>query len=133
VDACPEDAGVVVARRLPAAAGESWDIEHLWAWDGRVAEQSSVFELLDILKVVEEFRAEWKGKCVQICSGNVGAVFMMSRGCMKKAVCIYLAEEFGGYAGNGTLALVLSTLLEMASLQLEQMSCHEIQIMGIAS
>ncbi len=90
VDACPEGAGAVVARRLPAGAGETWDIEHLraGAWEGRVSEQSSVFELLNIWNVVEEFREEWKGKCVQICSDNVGAVFIMSRGCMKNS-CLH--------------------------------------------
>jgi Reverse transcriptase (RNA-dependent DNA polymerase) len=85
VDACPEGAGAVVARRLPGGAGEEWDIEQLraGAWEGRISEQSSVFELLNVWNVVEEFRASWSGSLVQICSDNVGAVFIMGRGCMK--------------------------------------------------
>jgi hypothetical protein len=85
VDACPEGAGAVVASRLPGGAGEEWDIQELraGAWEGRISEQSSVFELLNIWNVVEEFRTSWSGKLVQICSDNVGAVFIMGRGCMQ--------------------------------------------------
>jgi Reverse transcriptase (RNA-dependent DNA polymerase) len=85
VDACPEGAGAVVARRLPGGAGEEWDIEQLraGAWEGRISEQSSVFELLNVWNVVEEFHTSWRGNLVQICSDNVGAVFIMGRGCMK--------------------------------------------------
>jgi hypothetical protein len=50
VDACPEGAGAVVARRVPGGAGESWKIEQLraGAWEGRISESSTAFELLKI-------------------------------------------------------------------------------------
>ena len=75
----------VVARKLPGGAGREWDIEQLraGAWEGRIAEQSSVFELLNVWNVVEECRASWQGKLVQICSDNERAVFILGRGCMK--------------------------------------------------
>jgi hypothetical protein len=85
VDACPEGAGAVVARRLPAGTGETWNIEHLraGAWESRVDDCSTAFELLNIWNVVHEFKALWAGSLVQICSDNVGAVFITGKGCMK--------------------------------------------------
>jgi hypothetical protein len=90
VDACPEGAGAVVARRLPAGEGPQWSIEELrgGAWEERVSETSTVFELLNIWNVVEEFKETWAGESVQICSDNVGAVFIMGRGCMKNS-CLH--------------------------------------------
>jgi hypothetical protein len=90
VDACPEGAGAVVARRLPSGAGETWSIEQLrgGAWEGRIAEASTAFELLNMWNVVEEFKNDWAGELVQICSDNVGAVFIMGRGCMKNS-CLH--------------------------------------------
>jgi hypothetical protein len=126
VDACPEGAGTVVARRLPGGAGEEWDIEELRAsaWEGRISESSSVFELLYVWNVVEEFRTSWSGKLVQICSDNVGAVFVMGRGCMLNH-CLH--------ALSLCIWKVCSTLLEMALSQLVQMVCRETRIMLIVS
>ena len=85
VDACPEGAGAVVARKLPGGERRDWDIEQLraGAWEGRIAEQSSIFELLNVWNVVKECRVQWQGKLIQVCSDNVGAVFILGRGCMK--------------------------------------------------
>lgn len=85
VDACPEGAGAVVARRLPGGEGQSWRIEQLrgGAWEERVEESSTTFELLNIWNVVEEFKQTWKGSTIQICSDNVGSVFITGRGCMR--------------------------------------------------
>lgn len=85
VDACPEGAGAVVARRLQGGQGEEWSIEQLrgGAWEDRMAVSSTAFELLNIWNVVEEFRNDWADTSVQICSDNVGAVFILGRGCMK--------------------------------------------------
>jgi hypothetical protein len=47
-----------------------------------------VFELLNIWNVVEEFKESWTGESVQICSDNVGAVFIMGRGCMRNS-CLH--------------------------------------------
>jgi hypothetical protein len=87
VDACPEGAGAVVARRLPAGEGVQWSIDQLrgGAWEERVSESSTVFELLNIWNVVEELKDYRTGESVQICSDNLGAVFIMGRGCMKNS------------------------------------------------
>lgn len=84
VDACPEGAGAVVARKLPGGSGETWRIEQLrgGAWEERVEESSTTFELLNIWNVVEEFKRTWAGNTIQICSDNVGSVFITGRGCM---------------------------------------------------
>jgi hypothetical protein len=124
---------VVVAKRVAAGAGESWDIEPLRAGakEGRVSEQSSVFEELHIWNVVGEFRAELKGECLKIRSDNVGAKYTMSRGCMMKN-CLYL-NSLGVWRVCWQWGIGLCTIFETASLQREQLACHEIQIMGIAS
>jgi Reverse transcriptase (RNA-dependent DNA polymerase) len=90
VDACPEGAGAVVARRLPGGAGAQWNIEQLraGAWAERMNTTSTVFELLNIWNVVEEFKKEWADNTVQVCSDNVGAVFITSKGCMHNA-CLH--------------------------------------------
>jgi hypothetical protein len=85
VDACPEGAGAVVARCLPGGAGEVWEIAQLraGAWEDRISESSTAFELLNIWNVVAEFRETWEGRAVHVCSDNVGAVFITGKGCMK--------------------------------------------------
>jgi Reverse transcriptase (RNA-dependent DNA polymerase) len=90
VDACPEGAGAVVARKLSGGKGEQWDIEHLrgGAWQERMDDNSTVFELLNIWNVVEEFKKIWGGRLIHICSDNVGAVFITGRGCMKNS-CLH--------------------------------------------
>jgi hypothetical protein len=49
---------------------------------------STAFELLNIWNVVAEFNATWAGSSVQVCSDNVGAVFITSKGCMRNA-CLH--------------------------------------------
>jgi Reverse transcriptase (RNA-dependent DNA polymerase) len=90
VDACPEGAGAVVARRLPGGAGEQWDIEQLraGAWEERMTVTSTAFELLNIWNVVAEFKESWANGAVQVCSDNVGAVFITSKGCMRNS-CLH--------------------------------------------
>jgi Reverse transcriptase (RNA-dependent DNA polymerase) len=85
VDACPEGAGAVVARRLSGGEGEQWDIEQLraGAWEERMTVSSTAFELLNVWNVVAEFKASWANTAVQVCSDNVGAVFITSKGCMR--------------------------------------------------
>ena len=85
VDACPEGAGAVVARRFSAGTGVEWKIQDLraGAWEQRIQASSTVFELLNIWNVVEEFKNKWSHETVLICSDNVGAVFIMGKGCMK--------------------------------------------------
>lgn len=90
VDACPQGAGAVVARRLPGGEGRDWAIDELraGAWEGKMEAASTAFELLNIWNVVHEFQGSWKGTLVQVCSDNVGAVFITGRGCMRNA-CLH--------------------------------------------
>jgi hypothetical protein len=90
VDACPEGAGAVVARRLLGGKGEVWNITDLraGAWEEKINDSSTAFELLNIWNVVEEFKAKWTGSLVHICSDNVGAVFITGKGCMKNS-CLH--------------------------------------------
>jgi hypothetical protein len=90
VDACPEGAGAVVARKLAGGEGKSWNIDQLraGAWQEHMDDSSTAFELLNIWNVVEEFKESWAGSLIQICSDNVGAVFITGRGCMKNS-CLH--------------------------------------------
>jgi hypothetical protein len=54
----------------------------------RVSEASTVFELLNTWNVVKEFEGAWTGESVQIRSDNVGAVFIIGRGCMRNS-CLH--------------------------------------------
>jgi hypothetical protein len=49
VDACPQGAEAVVARRLRAGERVQWNIEQLrgGAWEERVSESNTIFELLN--------------------------------------------------------------------------------------
>jgi hypothetical protein len=90
VDACPEGAGAIVARRLPGGEGQVWNIEHLraGAWEQRISDTSTAFEVPNIRNAVEEFKDTWAGGSVQVCSDTVGAVFITGRGCMKNS-CLH--------------------------------------------
>jgi hypothetical protein len=92
---CPAGAGAVVARRLSGGAGDPWYIEQLraGACEERMNTTSTVFELLNVWTCLfEDFKEEWAGKAVQVCSDNVldnvGAVFITSKGCMRNA-CLH--------------------------------------------